>query len=85
MSAGNQEHLAMGVAGGGGLVCVPLLQRNGDLGGVGRGRKLRVMLHGGDEGVNPPLGSSWVKPFTSSSVKWNALLKEIYWLFENCW
>lgn len=49
MSAGNLKHSAVGVAGGGGLVWVPLLQRDGDMGGVGRGRKLRVMLCAGDE------------------------------------
>lgn len=49
MSAGNLKHLAMGVAGRGGLVWVPLLQRDGDMGGVGQGRRLRVMLRAGDE------------------------------------
>lgn len=69
MSAGNPKHLAMGVAGGGGVVWVPLLPRDGDMGGVGWGRKLGVMLQAGDERPNPPLfplGSSWVKPFTCS-------------------
>lgn len=80
----------MGVADSGGLVRVLLLQRDGDMGGVGWGRKMRVMLHAGDERADPPLfppGSSWVKPFTSSvssSVKWITPLKEIYQL-ENCW
>lgn len=83
MSAGNLKHLVMGVAGGGGLVQVPLFQRDGDAGGVGWGKKLRVMLHTGDKRANPPLfplGSSWVKTFASSaspSVKWTAALKEI--------
>lgn len=88
MSAGNPKHSAMGMAGGGGLVRVPLLQRDGDMGGVGRGRKMRVMLHAGGERANPPLfppGLSWVKPFTSSassSVKWTTPFTEIFHLLR---
>ena len=84
VSAGNPQRSAVGVAGRGGFVRVPLLQRVGDMIGVGQGRKMRVMLHAGDERVNPrlfPPGSPWVKPFTSSassSVKWATLLKEVY-------
>lgn len=54
MSGANLKLLALGVAGGGGLVQVPLPQRDGDMGGVGQGRRMRVMLHAGHERAHPP-------------------------------